>query len=98
MSLAVQFSEYGSIEVLRVVDAPPLTAGPGQVRLAVRAAGVRWVLCSRGAKTSANPAPTTVCSSRPVKIRDAAPDYEGRLVARAGRVVETIRALRPGRC
>ncbi|MFI1028346.1 NADP-dependent oxidoreductase [Streptomyces sp. NPDC020951] len=40
MSLAVQFSEYGGTEVLRVVDVPPLTAGPGQVRLAVRAAGV----------------------------------------------------------
>ncbi|KIF66015.1 NADPH:quinone reductase [Streptomyces sp. AcH 505] len=40
MSLAVQFSEYGTPDVLRVVDVPPLTAGPGQVRLAVRAAGV----------------------------------------------------------
>lgn len=40
MSLAVQFSEYGATDVLRVVDVPPLTAGPGQVRLAVRAAGV----------------------------------------------------------
>ncbi|RKN12035.1 NADP-dependent oxidoreductase [Streptomyces radicis] len=40
MSLAVQFSEYGATDVLRVVDVPPPTAGPGQVRLAVRAAGV----------------------------------------------------------
>ncbi|WP_406327022.1 NADP-dependent oxidoreductase [Streptomyces sp. NBC_00203] len=40
MSLAVQFSEYGGTDVLRVVDVPPPTAGPGQVRLAVRAAGV----------------------------------------------------------
>ncbi|CAL9324435.1 NADP-dependent oxidoreductase [Streptomyces sp. SudanB66_2053] len=40
MSLAVRFSEYGTADVLRVVDVPPLTAGPGQVRLAVRAAGV----------------------------------------------------------
>ncbi|MER7805363.1 NADP-dependent oxidoreductase [Streptomyces parvulus] len=40
MPLAVQFSEYGTPDVLRVVDVPPLTAGPGQVRLAVRAAGV----------------------------------------------------------
>lgn len=40
MSLAVQFSEYGSSEVLRVADVPPPSAGPGQVRLAVRAAGV----------------------------------------------------------
>ncbi|MEU6717477.1 NADP-dependent oxidoreductase [Nonomuraea sp. NPDC046802] len=40
MSLAVQFSEYGTPDVLRVVDVPPPTAGPGQVRLVVRAAGV----------------------------------------------------------
>ncbi|MFD4791723.1 NADP-dependent oxidoreductase [Streptomyces sp. NPDC058459] len=40
MSRAVQFSEYGTPEVLSVVDAPSLNAGPGQVRLAVRAAGV----------------------------------------------------------
>ncbi|GAB2787974.1 NADP-dependent oxidoreductase [Streptomyces chlorus] len=40
MSRAVQFSEYGTPGVLRIVDVPPLTAGPGQVRLAVRAAGV----------------------------------------------------------
>ncbi|MER5219569.1 NADP-dependent oxidoreductase [Streptomyces flaveus] len=40
MSLAVQFSEYGTTEVLRVVDVPAPTPGPGQVRLAVRAAGV----------------------------------------------------------
>ncbi|MFG1957026.1 alcohol dehydrogenase catalytic domain-containing protein [Nonomuraea sp. NPDC049028] len=40
MSLGVRFSEYGTPDVLRVVDVPPPTAGPGQVRLAVRAAGV----------------------------------------------------------
>jgi NADPH:quinone reductase-like Zn-dependent oxidoreductase len=40
MSLAAQFSEYGTTDVLRVVDVPPPTPGPGQVRLAVRAAGV----------------------------------------------------------
>ncbi|MGP4005663.1 NADP-dependent oxidoreductase [Streptomyces sp. 4N124] len=40
MSLAVQFAEYGTPDVLRIVDVPPLTAGPGQVRLAVWAAGV----------------------------------------------------------
>ncbi|WP_381798816.1 NADP-dependent oxidoreductase [Streptomyces niveus] len=40
MSLAVRFSEYGTTDVLRVVDVPPPTAGPGQVRLTVRAAGV----------------------------------------------------------
>ncbi|MFE4819414.1 NADP-dependent oxidoreductase [Streptomyces sp. NPDC056704] len=40
MSLTVQFSEYGNTDVLSVVDVPPPTPGPGQVRLAVRAAGV----------------------------------------------------------
>ncbi|MEV5847486.1 NADP-dependent oxidoreductase [Streptomyces sp. NPDC051985] len=40
MPLAVQFSEYGSTEQLRVVDVTPPDPGPGQVRLAVRAAGV----------------------------------------------------------
>jgi NADPH:quinone reductase-like Zn-dependent oxidoreductase len=43
LSLAVQFSEYGDSDVLRVVDVEPPTAGPGQVRLAVRAAGVNPV-------------------------------------------------------
>jgi NADPH:quinone reductase-like Zn-dependent oxidoreductase len=40
MAHAVQFSEYGGTEVLRVVDVPELSAGPGQVRVAVRAAGI----------------------------------------------------------
>ncbi|MEU1034801.1 NADP-dependent oxidoreductase [Streptomyces mirabilis] len=40
MSLTVQFSEYGNTDVLSVVDVPPPTPSPGQVRLAVRAAGV----------------------------------------------------------
>ncbi|KPI21761.1 NADPH:quinone reductase [Actinobacteria bacterium OK006] len=40
MSLTVQFSVYGSTDVLSVVDVPPPTPGPPQVRLAVRAAGV----------------------------------------------------------
>ncbi|MEU9343532.1 NADP-dependent oxidoreductase [Streptomyces sp. NPDC048278] len=43
MSLAVQFSEYGTTERLRVVDVTPPAPGPGQVRLAVRAAGVNPV-------------------------------------------------------
>ena len=43
MSLAVQFSEYGTTDVLHVVDVAAPTAGPGQVRLAVRAAGVNPV-------------------------------------------------------
>jgi NADPH:quinone reductase-like Zn-dependent oxidoreductase len=37
---AVQFSDYGGPEVLRVVDVPEPHPGPGQVRIAVRAAGV----------------------------------------------------------
>jgi NADPH:quinone reductase-like Zn-dependent oxidoreductase len=43
MSLAVQFSEYGTSEVLQVVDVVPPDAGPGQVRLSVRAAGINPV-------------------------------------------------------
>jgi NADPH:quinone reductase-like Zn-dependent oxidoreductase len=37
---AVQFAEHGGPEVLRVVDVEEPHAGPGQVRIAVRAAGV----------------------------------------------------------
>lgn len=37
---AVQFSEYGGPEVVHVVDVDAPHAGPGQVRIAVRAAGV----------------------------------------------------------
>jgi NADPH:quinone reductase-like Zn-dependent oxidoreductase len=37
---AVQFSEYGSPEVLRVVEVDEPHPGPGEVRIAVRAAGV----------------------------------------------------------
>ncbi|MET3598283.1 NADP-dependent oxidoreductase [Martelella mangrovi] len=37
---AVQFSEYGEPDVLKVVDVDEPHAGPGQVRIAARAAGV----------------------------------------------------------
>jgi NADPH:quinone reductase-like Zn-dependent oxidoreductase len=37
---AVRFAEYGGPEVLRLVDVVDPHAGPGQVRIAVRAAGV----------------------------------------------------------
>ena len=40
MARTVQFSEYGGTDVLAAVDAPALTAGPGQVRIVVRAAGI----------------------------------------------------------
>lgn len=40
MTRGLQFSEYGGTDVLKVVGTPPLTAGPGQVRLARRAAGI----------------------------------------------------------
>lgn len=39
----MQFSEYGTSDVLKVVDVAPPVAGPGQLRLAVRAAGVNPV-------------------------------------------------------
>jgi len=37
---AVQFSDYGGPEVVRVVEVEEPHAGPGQVRIAVRAAGI----------------------------------------------------------
>ncbi len=37
---AAQFSRFGGPEVLEIVDLPDPHAGPGQVRIAVRAAGV----------------------------------------------------------
>ena len=40
MSKAVQLDEYGGIEVLEVRDVPRPTPGPGQVLVAVRAAGI----------------------------------------------------------
>lgn len=43
MARAVQFSEYGGTGVLRVVDVAELVTGPGQVRVAVRAAGINPV-------------------------------------------------------
>ena len=36
---AVRFSEFGGPEVLEIVDLPDPHPGPGQVRIAVRAAG-----------------------------------------------------------
>lgn len=40
MPRAVRFSSYGGPEVLEIVDVPELHAGPGEVRIAVRAAAV----------------------------------------------------------
>jgi NADPH:quinone reductase-like Zn-dependent oxidoreductase len=37
---AVRFDEYGGTEVLKVVDVPRLIAGPGQVLVGVKAAGI----------------------------------------------------------
>jgi NADPH:quinone reductase-like Zn-dependent oxidoreductase len=41
----VQFAEYGAPEVLRVVDVDEPDAGPGQIRVAVRAAGINPIDC-----------------------------------------------------
>jgi enoyl reductase len=41
MSAVVVFDEYGGPDVLHVIDAPTPEPGPGQVRVAVRAAGVQ---------------------------------------------------------
>src|ERR1700754_1102141 len=40
MMKAVRFSQFGGPEVLEIVDLPDPHAGPGQIRVAVRAAGV----------------------------------------------------------
>src|SRR6204780_227705 len=40
MMQAVRFSQFGGPEVLQIVDLPDPHPGPGQVRIAVRAAGV----------------------------------------------------------
>jgi len=40
MTKMAQFAEYGDPDVLRIIDVPAPTAGQGQVRVAVRAAGV----------------------------------------------------------
>jgi len=40
MSIAVQYAEYGSPDVLQIVDAPVPEPGRGEVRLSVRGAGI----------------------------------------------------------
>src|SRR5690349_1231664 len=40
MPRAVRFSRFGGPEVLEIVDVPDLHPGPGEVRIAVRAAAV----------------------------------------------------------
>src|SRR4051812_36983494 len=40
MPHTVQFNEYGDLDVLHVVDIPAPVPGPGQVRIAVQAAGI----------------------------------------------------------
>jgi NADPH:quinone reductase-like Zn-dependent oxidoreductase len=40
MMKAAQFSRFGGPEVLEIADLPDPHAGPGQVRVVVRAAGV----------------------------------------------------------
>jgi NADPH:quinone reductase-like Zn-dependent oxidoreductase len=40
MPRAIQFDDYGPPEVLHLVEVPELAAGPGRIRVAVRAAGV----------------------------------------------------------
>lgn len=39
---AVQLTAYGSADNLRIIEAPEPVAGPGQVRVKVEYAGVRW--------------------------------------------------------
>jgi NADPH:quinone reductase-like Zn-dependent oxidoreductase len=40
MMKAARFSQFGGPEVLKIVDLPDPHAGPGQIRVAVHAAGV----------------------------------------------------------
>jgi NADPH:quinone reductase-like Zn-dependent oxidoreductase len=44
---AARFSQFGGPEVLEIVDLPDPHAGPGQIRVAVRAAGVNATDCKR---------------------------------------------------
>jgi NADPH:quinone reductase-like Zn-dependent oxidoreductase len=63
---AVVFAEYGGPEVLHVADVPEPEPGPGQVRIAVRAAGVNpidWKIRS-GAMSSFMPAEFPVIDAR----------------------------------
>ncbi|ERO60017.1 quinone oxidoreductase family protein [Pseudomonas piscis] len=39
---AIQLNEYGSVDNYQLVDAPAPQAGPGQVRIKVEYAGMRW--------------------------------------------------------
>lgn len=58
MVQAVQFSTYGDPEVLELVDVDAPEAGPGQVRIAVRAAGVNpYETKVRAGAMASEPAP-----------------------------------------
>ena len=48
MMKAVRFSQFGGPEVLDIVDLPEPHPGPGQIRIAVRAAGVNHLLHTPG--------------------------------------------------
>jgi NADPH:quinone reductase-like Zn-dependent oxidoreductase len=58
MSRAMAFSEPGPPEVLRPVDVEPPRAGPGQVRVRVRAAGVQPADCAVRSGRSVPPGAT----------------------------------------
>ena len=69
MPKAVRFEGYGGVNVLKIVDVPRPVAGPGQVLVQVKAAGInpgeakiregllhsRWPWCSRPARAATWP-------------------------------------------
>jgi NADPH:quinone reductase-like Zn-dependent oxidoreductase len=78
---AVTFDEYGGPEVLHVADVEEPHAGPGQIRIAVRAAGVNpvdWKARS-GMMSGGNPPPSPVIDGREAAgvVDEVGPDVSG---------------------
>lgn len=78
---AVRFHEYGGIDVLRVEDVPRPVPGPGQVLVAVRAAGIQpgEVMIRQGARHGRWPAvfPSGQGSDLAGVVVEAGPEVRG---------------------